>query len=130
MDAVIINKTGGLDVLEYVSNFPIPTRKPGQVLVKLQSSSVNPVDTAVRAGYIPPAKLPKILGGDLAGVVVEADEGSKFKKGDHVAALTPGGLNRGSQQGRAASLAASTSKMKHFRCWFWHIRHWFWQGLH
>jgi NADPH:quinone reductase-like Zn-dependent oxidoreductase len=31
-----------------------------------------------------------VLGGDLAGYVEEADEGSRFKKGDAVAALTPG----------------------------------------
>jgi NADPH:quinone reductase-like Zn-dependent oxidoreductase len=35
----------------------------------------------------------QVLGGDLAGVVEEADEGSKFKKGDQVAALTPGFYN-------------------------------------
>lgn len=64
---------------------------PMQVLVQLHSSSVNPVDTAARAGHIPDVPLPCIIGGDLAGVVVEADEGSRFKQGDHVAALTPGG---------------------------------------
>lgn len=36
----------------------------------------------------------QVLGGDLAGVVEEADEGSKFKKGDKVAALTPGFYNQ------------------------------------
>jgi NADPH2:quinone reductase len=62
-----------------------------QVLVKLHSSSVNPVDTYVRSGHVKvSADAPCVLGGDLAGVVVEADEGSSFKQGDHVAALTPG----------------------------------------
>jgi NADPH:quinone reductase-like Zn-dependent oxidoreductase len=60
------------------------------VLVKLHSSSVNPVDTAVRSGHVPDVPLPCVLGGDLAGVVMEADEGSSFKAGDHVAALAPG----------------------------------------
>eukprot|EP00879_Flechtneria_rotunda_P014567 GHRR01015224.1.p1 GENE.GHRR01015224.1~~GHRR01015224.1.p1 ORF type:complete len:274 (+),score=93.52 GHRR01015224.1:474-1295(+) len=36
---------------------------------------------------------PKTLGGDVAGIVEEADEGSKFKKGDRVIALTWGYLN-------------------------------------
>lgn len=45
MQAVVINKIGGVEVLEYVHDCPVPERKPGQVLVKLQSSSVNPVDT-------------------------------------------------------------------------------------
>lgn len=30
-EAVIINKTGGTEVLEYVKDFPIPTRAPNQV---------------------------------------------------------------------------------------------------
>jgi NADPH:quinone reductase-like Zn-dependent oxidoreductase len=42
-------------------------------------------------GIVAPDSYPKILGGDLAGEVAEADEGSKFKKGDRVAALTYGG---------------------------------------
>lgn len=88
--AVVFNKTGGVDVLELKTDYPRPERQPGQVLVKLQSSSVNPVDTFVRKGEIPPERLPKIPGGDLAGVVAEAEPGSRFKPGDRVAALTYG----------------------------------------
>lgn len=39
-------------------------------------------------------KLPLVLGGDVAGVVLEADEGSAFKPGDRVWGLMPG--SRGS----------------------------------
>eukprot|EP00775_Hariotina_reticulata_P002603 gene2603-2905_t len=90
MTAVVVNRPGGHEVLEYKTDVPIPSRKPGEVLVKLHSSSVNPVDSAVRQGVVAPESYPKILGGDVAGEVVEADEGSKFKKGDRVAALTYG----------------------------------------
>ncbi|PSC70488.1 NADPH:quinone reductase [Micractinium conductrix] len=61
----------------------------GMVLVKSVSVGVNPVDLIVRSGFYMPASFPKILGGDVAGVVEEADEGSKWKKGDKVFALTP-----------------------------------------
>ena len=37
-----------------------------------------------------PAKLPQIIGGDLSGVVLEADEDSGLKPGDRVFALTNG----------------------------------------
>ncbi|WIA42334.1 hypothetical protein OEZ86_008346 [Tetradesmus obliquus] len=98
MQAVVINSTGGPEVLQLVQEHPIPKRAEGQVLVRITSSSVNPVDTQLRAGTLPETvggpnaldgKYPKVLGGDLAGTVEEADEGSQFKKGDAVAALTP-----------------------------------------
>eukprot|EP00878_Enallax_costatus_P004909 GHUV01005164.1.p1 GENE.GHUV01005164.1~~GHUV01005164.1.p1 ORF type:complete len:259 (+),score=70.17 GHUV01005164.1:183-959(+) len=88
--AAIINKCGGPDVIELVHNHPIPSRSKGQVLVRVKSTSVNPVDTAVRSGRVAPKKFPKVLGGDIAGIVEAADPGSRFKAGDHVAALTPG----------------------------------------
>jgi NADPH:quinone reductase-like Zn-dependent oxidoreductase len=48
MTAVIVNRPGEHEVLEYRTDVPVPARKPGEVLVKLHSSSVNPVDTYVR----------------------------------------------------------------------------------
>ena len=41
-----------------------------QVLVKVASSSVCPVDILVTAGKMGPVKLPKVIGGDIAGTVV------------------------------------------------------------
>lgn len=41
----------------------------------------------------PPTTSNQILGGDVAGVVDEADEGGRFKKGDAVFALHPGFFN-------------------------------------
>ena len=42
----------------------------------VKSTSFNPVDGKVRAGGRP-VKLPKVPGGDLAGLVIEADPTSK-----------------------------------------------------
>lgn len=45
MDAVLINKTGGTEVLEYKTDVPIPTLKGGEVLLKNEYIGVNFIDT-------------------------------------------------------------------------------------
>lgn len=70
-----------------------PTAGPGQVLVRVVASGLNPIDTKIRAGVAPYAmpELPAILGTDLAGVVELVGEGvSRFKIGDEVYGLTGG----------------------------------------
>ena len=47
-------------------------------------------------------RLPQILGGDVAGVVEEADAGSAFKPGDKVFCLTPGWVPAERSNTRAA----------------------------
>jgi NADPH:quinone reductase len=67
--AVRIHETGGPEVLVY-EEVATPTPGPGQVLVRIEAASVNPVDIAVRAGAFPtPKKPPKTIGSDGAGVV-------------------------------------------------------------
>lgn len=51
----------------------------------------------------PTHALLQILGGDVAGIVEEADEGSAFKKGDAVAALTMGFLGGEHTEGEGAT---------------------------
>lgn len=92
MKAIVINGHGGTEVLETVE-LPLPSRPQGSVLVKVYSTCVNPVENLVRSGVYKQETYPKTMGGDIAGVVEEADEGSKFKKGDRVAALTWGYYN-------------------------------------
>ncbi len=76
MKAVIINKHGGPEVLEYVEDFPNPELALGEVLVKVKSTSLNKIDTVIRNGY-PGLTLnfPHILGGDIAGEVVDISQG-------------------------------------------------------
>lgn len=61
-------------------------------MVRVAAAAVNPVDAKTRSGAVPRlvVKLPRILGSDVAGVVVEADDDSRggFKKGDRVFACT------------------------------------------
>jgi len=45
MKGVVINKTGGVEVLEYKSDLPLPELKDGQVLIKNDFIGVNYIDT-------------------------------------------------------------------------------------
>ena len=45
MKAVIIEKNGGSDVLQYKTDFPVPDVKDGQLLVKNDFIGINYIDT-------------------------------------------------------------------------------------
>ncbi|MEC0347680.1 zinc-dependent alcohol dehydrogenase family protein [Peribacillus frigoritolerans] len=86
MKAQIIQSFGdpSLFQLEEVSK---PELKPGHVLIQVKASSVNPIDTKVRAGAVPAVApdFPAILHGDVAGLVSAVGEGvTEFKVGDEV----------------------------------------------
>ncbi len=90
MKAVSIEKYGGPDVLQY-KDHPIPEINAEELLIKVIASSVNPVDWKLRKGmlkFLPGQKLPKILGGDIAGVVEKVGENvTEFKVGDEIYGL-------------------------------------------
>ncbi|KAH9919388.1 chaperonin 10-like protein [Fomitopsis serialis] len=68
-----------------VASAPVPKPGPGEVLIKVQSTALNPVDWKIQAFGIFVEKFPSIIGGDAAGVVVEVGEGvTNLKKGDRV----------------------------------------------
>jgi 2-desacetyl-2-hydroxyethyl bacteriochlorophyllide A dehydrogenase len=87
MRAVIINKYGTPDVLEYRDTNQ-PTLKRDQMLVRCRASSVNPIDWKIRKGMLKPLtgnKFPKGLGFDVSGVVEAVGERvTKFKAGDEI----------------------------------------------
>ncbi|ERL65701.1 alcohol dehydrogenase [Schleiferilactobacillus shenzhenensis LY-73] len=67
---------------------PIPQPAPGEVLVKIQAASINPIDLKTRDGKMRPLlhyRLPLTLGSDLAGDVAAVGEGvTDFHVGDPV----------------------------------------------
>jgi NADPH:quinone reductase-like Zn-dependent oxidoreductase len=70
-----------------------PVAGIGQVLVKIAASGVNPLDIKIKAGQAAhaQAKLPAIIGIDLAGTVVQVGEGVKnFIVDDEVYGMTGG----------------------------------------
>lgn len=64
---------------------PMPTRQPGEVLVRVRAASLNFPDLLMTQGkYQFKPEPPFTSGLELAGEVVEADPGSAFKPGDKV----------------------------------------------
>ncbi|NKY99476.1 zinc-binding dehydrogenase [Nocardiopsis alborubida] len=70
---------------------PRPTAGPGQVLVRVLATSVNPLDLQTRRGdYRDQVALPAVIGNDVSGVVVETGPGADdFQPGDEVWYLAP-----------------------------------------
>ncbi len=69
MRAIVVHETGGPEVLR-LETVAVPTPGPGEVVVRLHATGVNPVETYLRAGgqgYTP--ALPVTPGSDGAGVV-------------------------------------------------------------
>ena len=84
MQAIQILKTGGPEVLT-LTTLPDPTPGPGQVLIRIEASGVNFIDTYFREGRYP-AALPYTLGQEAAGTVVAvAPDVTTLKPGDRVA---------------------------------------------
>ncbi|NES05648.1 MAG: NAD(P)-dependent alcohol dehydrogenase [Okeania sp. SIO2F4] len=87
MKAVTISRYGSTEVLEY-SEIEKPQITPNQLLVKIQATSVNPVDWKIRQGQIQLLSgfnFPIVLGCDLSGVVLEVGEKvENFEPGDEI----------------------------------------------
>ncbi|OAX36618.1 GroES-like protein [Rhizopogon vinicolor AM-OR11-026] len=65
----------------------IPSPGIGQLLVKVQSVALNPVDYKIQEHEFFANNYPAVLGVDIAGIVEEVGEGvEKFSKGDNVMA--------------------------------------------
>jgi NADPH:quinone reductase-like Zn-dependent oxidoreductase len=94
MRAVRFHEYGDPQVLT-VEEAPEPHAGPGQVRIRVQASSVNPVDCKVRAGYmheVMPQTFPAISGRDAAGLVDEVGAGvTGLSAGDAVFGLAQGG---------------------------------------
>jgi NADPH:quinone reductase-like Zn-dependent oxidoreductase len=87
MKAIQINQYGDNSILEEVE-ISIPKLLANQVLVKLKSSSVNPVDYKIRSGFLSKQltrSFPFTLGWEGAGIIIDVSEpNSTHKKGDEI----------------------------------------------
>jgi NADPH:quinone reductase-like Zn-dependent oxidoreductase len=92
MKAVRYHSYGDSGVLAY-EEADRPVAAAGQVVVKVAGSAFNPVDVAIRSGFLQqvfPVTFPQIPDFDVAGVIAEVGAGvSGWSAGDAVVAFLP-----------------------------------------
>ena len=85
MKAIILKANGDYDKLEYVTNYPIPTPKENEVLIRVKAAGVNNTDINTRVAWYSKNdsdendaswtgesfKFPRIQGADVCGYIVE-----------------------------------------------------------
>ncbi len=85
-----MHQYGGPEVLKF-EDYPDPAPAPGEVLVRVAATSVNPIDYKRRAGLMKdfsPILFPGLIGVDIAGTVVKIGPGVEgFSAGDQVFAI-------------------------------------------
>src|SRR6266404_3513287 len=90
MKAVVVHQYGGPEVLKF-EEYPDPAPGPGEVLVRVAATSVNPIDYKRRAGQTKdfyPIKFPGLMGVDIAGTVAKIGSGVEgFSVGESVFAI-------------------------------------------
>ena len=85
MKAILVEKTGGPDVLQLEDVAPIEEPGPGQAVVRVVAAGVNFMDVGQRRGSYP-RQVPFTPGAEGAGVVESVGEGvTNVKPGDRVA---------------------------------------------
>jgi putative PIG3 family NAD(P)H quinone oxidoreductase len=91
MQAVEIAGPGGPEMLR-LTDRPVPSPGPGEVLIRVAAAGVNRPDVLQRLGlYPPPPGASDIPGLEIAGQVVAAGDGAEQAIGGAVCALVAGG---------------------------------------
>lgn len=87
MRAAVIKQHGGLEVVEYVEDLPVPKPGRGEVRLKMAAAALNRLDLFVRDGWKGlELDFPHVIGSDGAGVVDKLGEGvTSLSEGDRVA---------------------------------------------
>ncbi|WP_137933560.1 zinc-dependent alcohol dehydrogenase family protein [Mesorhizobium comanense] len=84
MRAMVLKAVGGPENFE-LAEIAMPRPDPGEVLVRVHASALNPVDARIRNGLPIGPRLPAVLGADLSGTVeAVADDVLDFSPGDEV----------------------------------------------
>ena len=88
MHAILVKADKSLDW----SEVPDPVAKANEILVEVHAAALNRADLMQREGHYPsPPGWPQWMGLEVAGVVLQAPPGGRWKVGDRVCALLGGG---------------------------------------
>ena len=115
MKAITYAEYGDPSVLT-LSDVPDPKVGPGEVLIRVRSASVNPVDWKIVAGYLDPmmyVELPAVPGWDVSGVVEAVGyDTPEFAVGDAVMAYARKDWVRGGTYAELVTAPARTVARK------------------
>lgn len=108
MRAIRIDAYGDADVLR-IQRIALPVPGPGELLVRVHATSINPIDTVIRAGHTGDmlgVTLPYVPGFDLSGEIAATGEGiDHLRPGDAVFAMLD--LRRGGAYAEYALVKAN-----------------------
>src|SRR5260370_388984 len=91
MRAAIVEQPGGPEVLQ-IKEIPVPSPRPGWVLIRVKAFGLNRSEMYTRQGHSPNVRFPRVLGIECVGVIEDAG-GTALAPGQTVAAGM-GGVGR------------------------------------
>jgi NADPH:quinone reductase-like Zn-dependent oxidoreductase len=109
MRAAVIHQPGSPEVLQ-LENRPIPTPKPGQVLIRIKAFGLNRSELFTRQGHSPSVSFPRILGIECVGIVASCP-GKELQEGE-IVATAMGGLGRDFDGGYAEYTVVPVENVK------------------
>ena len=92
MRAAVVTAVGGPETVQLRDDVPVPAPGNSETLVRVRAAGVNPIDGKLRSGKggVLAPLVPCVIGGEFAGVVVEAAyELASFQPGDEVWGMLP-----------------------------------------
>lgn len=85
MKAVVLDEFGGPETLAGIREMPVPAPKPDEILIRTRICSVCYLDAIVRSGVRPGVTVPRVLGHEIAGEIVEVGAQTRgWSVGDRV----------------------------------------------
>ena len=112
MKAVVLDAPGPPEALQ-IRDLPIPTPRPGQVLIKIAAFGLNRSELHTRLGLAHGVTFPRVLGIEAAGTVAACPSG-EFPVGQQVVTLM-GGMGRTFDGGYAEYTCVPARQVVPFR---------------